>query len=624
MAVMTLRTRLWRGYGLGTMTLTCLLITLLAARTVEAKEIFVNNQTGSDESPGTAQSPLRAARRAVQMAAEGDIIHLLPEGAVYREMISLVDKKGFTIEGHNCTVTAADELPSDSSAWEKLGEGLHRIQLKRTSEDRHLLVVDGKAVTMGRTKYMIGNIRGIERSKGWEAARKTLMDQYPKPQELKDGQFAWEPIDSGSGWLYVKGPLTKLQWSVRTQGIYTSGNVHNITIRNLNVRHALNDGFNFHGSAQNIRLYHVTAHECFDNGISPHGACSFTVEDSQFLRNEMAVGNDFLTETRFLRCTIGESVQEEVMIIGGRHLFEDCLIRATGPNGVRLIYTKRNQAFVLNEVKMSGKDPDMKPQYTFRNCTVESADGKGHAFIVGPGVNLITQKCTFKGIEFQVDATANVQVANSTLDGKALSRMDFAVTNSNKPAASPAPAGTQSAPPATQPSDTPTTQAQEPIDFTRARELMTKRQRGTKLTAEEESYLQRAIEARRRGARPGREKSSAPTRDMTGIKPLTEMTAEDRYQGEDGGLYDKGSNTPPETHRKAAEAELARIQPRDAQGKPAKDGKIVLVSISMSNATQSLAKSQAAMGLHGQAPAARTYRCMPAVRRASAKILARQ
>ncbi len=71
-----------------------------------------------------------------------------------------------------------------------------------------------------------------------------------------------------------------------------------------------------------------------------------------------------------------------------------------------------------------------------------------------------------------------------------------------------------------------------------------------------------------------------------GLKPLTEMTASDRYKGEDGGLYGGGKNEPPEAHQKAAKKETAKIQPLDARGKPAKDGKIVLVSISMSNATQ--------------------------------------
>jgi hypothetical protein len=72
----------------------------------------------------------------------------------------------------------------------------------------------------------------------------------------------------------------------------------------------------------------------------------------------------------------------------------------------------------------------------------------------------------------------------------------------------------------------------------------------------------------------------------TGLKPLNEMSAADRYQGEDGGLYGEGQNVPSEAHAKAAAAVLAKIEPLDASGKPAADGRIVFVSISMSNATQ--------------------------------------
>lgn len=67
-------------------------------------------------------------------------------------------------------------------------------------------------------------------------------------------------------------------------------------------------------------------------------------------------------------------------------------------------------------------------------------------------------------------------------------------------------------------------------------------------------------------------------KDHLGLKPLTEMTAEDKYKGEDGGLYGGGKNEPPEAHAKAAKAELAKIAPVD--------GKVVLLSIGMSNTTQ--------------------------------------
>jgi lysophospholipase L1-like esterase len=75
-------------------------------------------------------------------------------------------------------------------------------------------------------------------------------------------------------------------------------------------------------------------------------------------------------------------------------------------------------------------------------------------------------------------------------------------------------------------------------------------------------------------------------RTSVGLKPLTELSATDKYKGEDGGLYGGGMNTPPPAHLAAAKAAIARIRPLNADGTPADDGAIGFVSISMSNATQ--------------------------------------
>ncbi|MCE9603489.1 MAG: hypothetical protein K8U03_01150 [Planctomycetia bacterium] len=91
------------------------------------------------------------------------------------------------------------------------------------------------------------------------------------------------------------------------------------------------------------------------------------------------------------------------------------------------------------------------------------------------------------------------------------------------------------------------------------------------------------------GPGPGRPPGGAPMqpgRTSVGLKPLNEMTASDVYKGEDGGLYGGGKNEPPSAHAAAAKKETARILPRSTDGKPSPDGKIVLISISMSNATQ--------------------------------------
>ncbi len=131
----------------------------------------------------------------------------------------------------------------------------------------------------------------------------------------------------------------------------------------------------------------------------------------------------------------------------------------------------------------------------------------------------------------------------------------------------------------------------EKIDFDKARGYLQKQSRGEQLTKEEADYLERAKAARRAGQQPqGRANPPAGGKDKLGFKPLTEMSAEDRYKEEDGGLYGAGKNTPPDEHRKAAEAALAQVQPRDRAGNPAKDGRIAFVSISMSNATQEFSK----------------------------------
>src|SRR6516162_8462968 len=130
---------------------------------------------------------------------------------------------------------------------------------------------------------------------------------------------------------------------------------------------------------------------------------------------------------------------------------------------------------------------------------------------------------------------------------------------------------------------------QDTIDRARVKELYEKSKRGDKLTPEEQKYLDRAIQELK-----GKDKKPEPVKPAqgdekrkeqpsTGLKPLTEMTPDDRYKGEDGGLYGGGKNEPPEIHQRAAKEALKKITPLDAQGKPAKDGKIVFISLGMSN-----------------------------------------
>jgi len=124
------------------------------------------------------------------------------------------------------------------------------------------------------------------------------------------------------------------------------------------------------------------------------------------------------------------------------------------------------------------------------------------------------------------------------------------------------------------------------IDWQRAKELFQRDQRGENLTKEEKAYLERAKQLRQertRGTRP--QGGIAEAKETTGLIPITEMT-KGQYKGQGGGLYGGGRNIPPDSHQAATGKELARIQPLDAEGKPSKTGKIVLISLGMSNTTQ--------------------------------------
>jgi hypothetical protein len=134
------------------------------------------------------------------------------------------------------------------------------------------------------------------------------------------------------------------------------------------------------------------------------------------------------------------------------------------------------------------------------------------------------------------------------------------------------------------------------IDVQYGRQLMEKFRRGKTLTSDEQAYLDRVRQeivrrqaagtaSRPAGLRTVNPASSQPTTQSTGMIPLDQMTAEDRHKGQDGGLYGEGKNTPPKEHRAAAEAMAKKVVPLDANGIDSKDGKIVLVSIGISNTT---------------------------------------
>lgn len=146
--------------------------------------------------------------------------------------------------------------------------------------------------------------------------------------------------------------------------------------------------------------------------------------------------------------------------------------------------------------------------------------------------------------------------------------------------------------------------AQTPQDQKRIQEIRAKRDRGEALSEEDRAFIQRMMAQRNQKAAPNPQRAAQnekwvkehPPRESTGMIPLTDL-GKGAYKGEQGGLYPGGVNVPPPAHLKAGLQLARQIAPLDKEGKPSPDGRIVLMSVGVSNTTmefQTLQKMAAA------------------------------
>ncbi len=75
------------------------------------------------------------------------------------------------------------------------------------------------------------------------------------------------------------------------------------------------------------------------------------------------------------------------------------------------------------------------------------------------------------------------------------------------------------------------------------------------------------------------------SRASVGLTPLVDLSS-GSYQGFRGGLYPGGRNAPSTVYLKKGMAYVKLVKPRAADGRPSTSGRVVLLSIGMSNTTQ--------------------------------------
>ncbi len=140
--------------------------------------------------------------------------------------------------------------------------------------------------------------------------------------------------------------------------------------------------------------------------------------------------------------------------------------------------------------------------------------------------------------------------------------------------------------------------APQQTDARRLEEIKARRARGEQISAEDRQWAMRYMQQQRsRGAQNQQQfaewAKAHPARESTGLVPLPDL-GKGMYQGFEGGLYPGGANTPPAGHLKAGLALAKAIVPLDEQGRASAGGKIVFLSIGMSNTTMEFSAFQKA------------------------------
>lgn len=329
----------------------------------------------SPEADAPPRGPFRTLAHATRALKPGDTLHLAATGVVYREILTLPaggrPGRPIAIDGHGAWLTGADPLPADgwrpapntaagtrmrgdveptghrfglvvngklvlqTRDFDRLEPGefavggnpklptiYHRPLDRNALAGRRIVVIhpDGERTTLAPDRWRPSHSRlddvlrhrGMEKPPAGIEADGRAIEPVRAHRRLGPGQ--WTRVD---GLLYYRPPADtaieemRLMAVVRDNGVYLGGGLAHVTIRNLNVVYAANDGFNIHGRVTDASFVNCNAFHCFDEGFSAHDHCRTTLDGGVFIDCDNGIANVNRG---------GESTTRNVIVSGARNV----------------------------------------------------------------------------------------------------------------------------------------------------------------------------------------------------------------------------------------------------------------------------------------------------------------
>ncbi len=323
-------------------------VILLTSCQVDADTIYVNQRignnawTGKSEEAFAEQGPVKSIQRSIELAKPGDTIVIVSGSGPYHEAIRIKGHPGepekpITIEGNDVVVDLGMDIANSQWSHEN---GLWVLDQPR---------IPPKTWGMGQRVTAFYKGRGIRFYTGKEDFREDFTASLDE-----EGRLHFQ-FPHG-----MKPPFTGLVLPQRpTDNALGFSDASYWILKNIHIRYAGNDGFNFHGHGKGMQVINCSAIFCGDEGISSHETMEVVTRDSLFALNGSGSGgvvDVHESETTYINCISAYNRGAGYVMRGGKHVLENCLSAANERLETDSVLSEKNTRIKNLETIPAGPD----------------------------------------------------------------------------------------------------------------------------------------------------------------------------------------------------------------------------------------------------------------------------